>query len=147
MGASISFGYLVSLGIEQKNKIISWVTALFIMVMTITFVRGISSTKQPVTYQGYGSVTVNSYTFIQQSKTPLVVGETWFDLFPLSYKVPENTRYLFVNSSTPLPTVETLENYSTVYLINPSPGLKKSLEKQGMQIVSTTNPSLFYLIH
>jgi hypothetical protein len=96
LGASISFGYLVSLGIEQKNKIISWVTALFIMVMTITFVRGISSTKQPVTYQGYGSVTVNSYTFIQQSKTPLVVGETWFDLFPLSYKVPENTHYLFV---------------------------------------------------
>jgi hypothetical protein len=117
------------------------------MVMTITFVRGISSTKQPVTYQGYGSVTVNSYTFIQQSKTPLVVGETWFDLFPLSYKVPENTRYLFINSSTPLLTVELLDNYSNVYLINPSLGLKKSLEAQGMQIVPTTNPSLFYLIH
>jgi hypothetical protein len=115
--------------------------------MIITFLIGIGTTKQPIIYQGYGSVTVNSYTFIQESKTPLVVGETWFDLFPLSYKVPENTRYLFVNSSTPLPTVETLENYSTVYLINPSPGLKKSLEKQGMQIVSTTNPSLFYLIH
>jgi uncharacterized membrane protein len=147
LGASICFGYLISLGIEQKNKIISRVTALFIMVMTITFLRGISSPKQPVTYQGYGSVTVNSYTFIQQSKTPLVVGETWFDLFPLSYKVPENTRYLFVNSSTPLPTVELLDDYSNVYLINPSAGLKKSLEKQEMQILPTTNPSLFYLIH
>ena len=147
LGISISFGYLLSLGIEQKNKIISWVTALFIIAMTITFLRGISTTKQPIIYQGYGSVTVNSYTFIQESKTPLVVGETWFDLFPLSYKVPENTRYLFVNSSTPLPTVELLDDYSNVYLINPSAGLKKSLEAQGMQILPTTNPSLFYLIH
>ena len=147
LGISISFGYLLSLGIEQKNKLISSATTLFIRVMIITFLIGIGTIKQPIIYQGYGSVTVNSYTFIQESKTPLVVGETWFDLFPLSYKVPENTRYLFVNSSTPLPTVELLDNYSNVYLINPSPGLKKSLGAQGMQILPTTNPSLFYLIH
>jgi uncharacterized membrane protein len=145
LGMLICFGYLIAQGLRHKNIIIKFTSLLLIQMIIIRFLLGIQDLSQRSTYAGYGSEVINSSSIIKQASNPLVIGEVWFDLLPLSYKLPENTHYLFINQATLLPTHESLKNYSDVYVINPSSFLKKNLEDKQLELEQTNNPTLWIL--
>jgi uncharacterized membrane protein len=145
LGMLICFGYLIAQSLQHKNIIIKFLSLLLIQLIITRFLLEIKEFTQRETYGGYGSEVINSSIIIKQASAPLVIGEVWFDLLPLSYKLPQNTQYLFVNQATSLPTPESLNNYSDVYVINPSSFLKKALENQQLKLGKTNNPTLWIL--
>ena len=67
LGISICFYYLISLGMQQKNKIIKGVTLIVIGMIVMNFFMGIGEGKKAGIYQGYGSNSINAVPLLSKN--------------------------------------------------------------------------------
>lgn len=143
LGVIISVAYLIYQCLINTNltwKRLSYLglSSLLILGLLSHFPLG-----QEYKYQGYGSTVINSSQIINQAENPLVLGEVWYDLIPLSYKLKPEVKYLFINSQSEINLVTFLDNYTDIYIINPSSSIQERAELAGFMWQATSNPTLF----
>lgn len=141
-GVVLSVYWVIYQGVKSQN---TWIKRgsyiCFIILLSLSIVSKIPYNIEKGQYQGYGSQILNSYLIINQSNNPLVIGEQWLDLFPLSYHLKDTVTYLFFNPQNfHKKAIE--GNYSDIYIVNPSSSLRKALEQENLKLEPTNNETL-----
>ncbi|MGK7931522.1 MAG: hypothetical protein AB4041_08815 [Microcystaceae cyanobacterium] len=83
---------------------------------------------------------MNTSFVINQSPQPVIIGQQWIDLIPLSYADKSTANYLFLSHLKQLPP---LKNYSYVYVLTPSQTLRNTLQSKGFKLEKTTKDPLW----
>jgi uncharacterized membrane protein len=118
---TLSFAIITIMNQVNYQKYLGYCLLILMIGLALkSQLLGLSQTQ----YTGYGSQIMNGTFIINQSEKPLIIGEQCLDLIPLSYTLNPKSEYLFVKDNINLPS---LESYSDIYVVSPSPKLKQVL--------------------
>jgi hypothetical protein len=140
LGMLLAVTFLLSNGLQQRQ---GWAKILLILLLVFGLIAKIPYPPPATRYVGYGSNIPNAYTMINRSQKPLIISEHWLDTLPLIHTTDAKTKYLFVQSN-PKVSIPSLKNqFTDIYLLNPSPSLRQYLDDQSIQLSPTENQAFW----
>lgn len=140
LGMLLAVTFLLSNGLQQRQ---GWAKILLILLLVFGLIAKIPYPPPATRYVGYGSNIPNAYTMINRSQKPLIISEHWLDTLPLIHTTDAKTKYLFVQSN-PKVSIPSLKNqFTDIYLLNPSPSLRQYLDDWSIQLSPTENQAFW----
>ena len=141
IGVLLSISFLIGKNIVSHQPFLRMGSSL--LCVSLIILGAIAKIPQPIKetgFKGYGSNVINTALIINQSQYPLVIGEFWVDILPLSRKIKAKTHYLLIQQ---LEDIKITEAYSDVYLVNPSKFLREALQQSDILWEKTENSELW----
>jgi uncharacterized membrane protein len=136
-----SISFLIGQGLNEKNKLIRIASYIVLfLLISLNLYSKIPDSQAETKFRGYGSTIPNAAFIVNQAEKPLVIGEDWQDMFPLSHKAKETTNYLLVDN---LDNVKIDRNYSDIFVLDPSSSFQQKLMKAGLKLEETNNQALW----
>ena len=139
-----SISFLIGNNLTHKNKVIKIISySILFTLISLNLYGKIPIEQKQIRFSGYGSTIPNAAFIITKAENPVVIGDDWWDMFPLSHKAQNDTDYILINNWSDLNIDNIERNYGDIFILKPSSSLKQELTEAEIELKATKNPTLW----
>jgi uncharacterized membrane protein len=142
----VALAFWLSRLMSSSRPVRRWLGTLALsFVLTLEFLSVLPSATPEARYQGYGSAIPNAAVIVNRAEKPLVIGENWLNLLPLSHEAKAETTYLLLKTPEQFHKAILPADSSTLYLLVPSPRLQETVRRAGFRLHATQSEVIWQL--